>query len=1547
MSGLKPRKPGSSRVGAHYSQDSKTHTSTDGAYNTIGARKKKAGGSGGFTPSVSFTTLYQYTGGYTMSDRTFVRNVDPNKAGAQVIEEEAKKLIEDKSIIAFSFSNNPETGVLELYQHASTTTLTKDSTNSSLMFSYLNMKYIPSAATMPSAGDKTYPGVEFTIPTYTKDISLDNTAVMENAVGATVGSVTSTLSKADTAANVSYELNNGIAHDKFFIDGSTLKLIDGEFLDYETASSHNLSITSIVDNNPFAYTTKTFTIEVTNVVSEGPKSITLSGTTIDENLPTAYTIGTVSSEHHDSTAAGLGISYSIDDPSGNFLIDGNLLKKKDNVTFNYEHETGGIFDQRSFDITIIATDAFGHALSKSFTITVNNKNEEPFDISLSSNTIMEMSAVDTVIGTFSTSDEDNIAGQAPTQTHTYSIEQSSFEPLRIEGNQLVIKKSNLGASTYSISITSTDSGTPSRSYTKTFDIILQAYAGPSNISLSSYQIAENSDAGTIVGALSATAGDSNDITFYMNNTSFFDVALADDGITYNLISTKKFDHETKDRYSALVICRDGNMKYYSQVILIEVTNVVEGPTDITLYELTTDQPLTGNLTVNENMNSGYNLGYLNATGRDSNDLTFSIENNNTNFILSSSTPIFLKTNASFNYEAETSYTVTIKVTDGNGQFATKDFTVDVVDVNEAPHTMQLSSNTHTVGSDIGTTIGSLTVTDPDAGDKISWSVNDDNNNDYFEIERNESNTKEATLKNQKVIDTAQTISITVTATDLGGLNVSTTFSILVEPEPSYLKFTYNTGDTNDALGDVYALAVKGSSNLEYTVEWSNGQISGKNDNLTPFGGHAHMMYFSSSTAWAKIIVTAGSVERLGTQDYRAWDSQYVSTAAENFLTEVTTNSNDWGLPGLISLFNGFTNCKYLQTVPDTLPTTVTDLKYCFQNAKFTTDYVSTSEGVLNTSRPFLNWDMSNVEDYSFMFATAGSDDDAWLTAEDFSGWNTGEVQTMTYMFMNQKKLLGNGLDQWDTSQCTDFSSMFSNCRDMNVPLRGWTVDSSSNLTNMFSNTLEMTARHGNQASSPEYTEYYAYTPDIEFFNYTPTTIEMLDGTVHVLSVPASELEPAIVEFDPEYTSPELQGHDKESILKLTLGSEVTSISTKFKDTNTNTFSRGFYTIDMSNSKITTLPDECFKELYVQHAILNKELIEISNNCFSGCVAFCVLTIPEDSDLNYIGTNAFENAPDFKGLYLPPKVCDESQNNISFNSSAFSDSSLEYVYFGSKGDNTANSDGVQTLKGKDNVDVTVDVTDYNTTKITTSNGTVTSCNIVGEAGSHLNFTIWIDGIATNVLVGTFKTSVVEIDLGSITSIKSNTFTYMPKLKVIDFRRANMLETILNNSFKNPGGSTTLETVHFHEDTYTLLTSLGSDIFQGNDNIIFDTLDLSVYPTLTQILGKVFTKSEITTLKLGEGITSFDDWNPFCEDTIETLDLSKATSLTFLSTADKSDNPFGNQSNISKVILHAGVTSVNNYFGNSDNIQIEIPESNALNITESTTALGNHTVTVTFV
>ena len=101
-------------------------------------------------------------------------------------------------------------------------------------------------------------------------------------------------------------------------------------------------------------------------------------------------------------------------------------------------------------------------------------------------------------------------------------------------------------------------------------------------------------------------------------------------------------------------------------------------------------------------------------------------------------------------------------------------------VNEAPAAIALSSSTIAENQPAGTVIGTLSTTDPDAGDTHTYTLSGADAAG-FEIRAGED-----TLRSTAPFDfeTKDSYSITVTATDAGGLSVPQNFSItVVEEEP--------------------------------------------------------------------------------------------------------------------------------------------------------------------------------------------------------------------------------------------------------------------------------------------------------------------------------------------------------------------------------------------------------------------------------------------------------------------------------------------------------------------------------------------------------------------------------------------------------------------------------------------------------------------------------------------------------------------------------------------------------------------------------------------
>ena len=156
---------------------------------------------------------------------------------------------------------------------------------------------------------------------------------------------------------------------------------------------------------------------------QAPTDINLNNESIDENAAIGYTIGefTTSSDDNDTGS----FTYELIDGTGTdkVTIDGNKLQSA--VLFNYEAIS-------SFDITVKSTNDSGLSVSKSFTITVNDINEPPTNLTLSQNSVDEDVAIGTEIGTFTTTDPDN----SNTFTYTFTQDSDTFE---IEGDKLKTK----------------------------------------------------------------------------------------------------------------------------------------------------------------------------------------------------------------------------------------------------------------------------------------------------------------------------------------------------------------------------------------------------------------------------------------------------------------------------------------------------------------------------------------------------------------------------------------------------------------------------------------------------------------------------------------------------------------------------------------------------------------------------------------------------------------------------------------------------------------------------------------------------------------------------------------------------------------------------------------------------------------------------------------------------------------------------------------------------------------------------------------------------
>ena len=231
-----------------------------------------------------------------------------------------------------------------------------------------------------------------------------------------------------------------------------------------------------------------------------------------------------------------------------------------------------------------------------------------------------------------------------------------------------------------------------------------------------------------------------------------------------LKDTVSTDYETKSSYAVTVSVTDSAHLTYSKDFTVTVNDANEAPTAISL---------SGSL-VNEN-SAGAVIGALTPTDIDSGDShTYALSGSDQDSFEIVGGQLKLKATLSADYETKSSYTLTVTATDAGGLSTSQDFTISVLDLveNEAPTEINLS-NSDIVEKSNGVVVGTLTVTDTDTDDTHTLTLSGYHAG-LFEVSNNQLKLRSGVIANY---ETQSSYSVTVTATDSGGLSKSQDFFI--------------------------------------------------------------------------------------------------------------------------------------------------------------------------------------------------------------------------------------------------------------------------------------------------------------------------------------------------------------------------------------------------------------------------------------------------------------------------------------------------------------------------------------------------------------------------------------------------------------------------------------------------------------------------------------------------------------------------------------------------------------------------------------------------
>ena len=508
------------------------------------------------------------------------------------------------------------------------------------------------------------------------------------------------------------------------------------------------SFTFVTNDGSINSASKTVNITVTSV-NDAPTDITLSSNTIAEDKPLGTTIGTLTSTDPD---AGDTFTYSIQsvkDKNNNiistdtFAIIDNELRT--NAALSYS-------TNNSYTVTVRTSDGtLTH--DEDFTITVTETNVAPTNISLSASSIDENSSVGTKIGTLSTTDANTPA------PFSYSIVAGDTACFKISGDELQLDTvpDFETKSSYSITIRTTDNG--GLTCDKVFSINIanvneapvltasgvattftEAATGTSTpVAVDGVITVTDVDSGTVLSSVTATISanynSAQDMLSFINDginmgniTASFNagvLTLASEGGTatvtqwQNALRAVKY---TNTSHNPTVLTRtvtfsvsDGEFSD-TATKNVSITQTNSAPTDIALSASSAD----------ENSSVGTTVGTFTATDSDEDDAyTCSLVagfGDNASFTIESvsATEYALKLAVSPNYEVKNSYSIRVRATDLAGATRDEDFTVTIVDVNEAP---TISTGATASFAENGTgTVYDADASDPDAGNTLTFSI---------------------------------------------------------------------------------------------------------------------------------------------------------------------------------------------------------------------------------------------------------------------------------------------------------------------------------------------------------------------------------------------------------------------------------------------------------------------------------------------------------------------------------------------------------------------------------------------------------------------------------------------------------------------------------------------------------------------------------------------------------------------------------------------------------------------------------------------------------
>lgn len=459
----------------------------------------------------------------------------------------------------------------------------------------------------------------------------------------------------------------------------------------------------------------------------------------------------------------------------------------------------------------------------------------PNGLVLSGTTVAENLPAGTTVGTLTTLDPD--VGD----TFSYVLITNPLDSFVLDGNRLATAAPldfEAGAQR-SVTVRTTDASGAwlEKSFTIT---TLDRNDAPTGVSLSSTGVAEDAQLSALVGRVAPVGDDDQG-----------------DAWTYDLIDDGdgRFVLEgTELRVAAPLDHEDDPFAIVTLAVVDRVGASAE--TTLTLAIWDRNEPPTGIAfasagTIAENAPLGAIVGSLTAVGDpDAGDAhTFRIANADGPFIVDGAN---LRLSGALDYETKALFMPVVRATDRGGKTVEVAVPIFVTDANEAPTSVALSAATVAENAAVGSVVGTLSATDPDAGATVSFTL----------VAGAGFRVVGTRLETSRAFDFEATpsASVTVRATDAGGLSRDATFTIAI-------------GDKNEAPTELTITSPTGAATITIAESAAPNAVAGFVDVTDPDQGDQHELLLLDDGAGAFRL--EGTILRVA----RALDHESAPTVA--------------------------------------------------------------------------------------------------------------------------------------------------------------------------------------------------------------------------------------------------------------------------------------------------------------------------------------------------------------------------------------------------------------------------------------------------------------------------------------------------------------------------------------------------------------------------------------------------------------------------------------------------------------------------------------------